>query len=578
MERKPHLYTILILAGAAIGLFFAGFSTSDFAKHLDRQEHSVSCSFTPGLSKAETGKSDCKTTMMSEYSSIMRTRVWGGVPISLPAMSVFAFLLLFAVELILTGRQDDPRAAGFMALATALPAVTSGVMAFISLSKLDAACKLCIGIYLASLLVVLGGILLWRRAVELARSQEIRAIETAGTAAAGYDGRVTRQGVAPPPRDEHGDPAFAGGGPSAGAVEPEVDRIPPRQPGRVAAGGSSLRPATPTWGYLGAAFGLGVLLVAVPVFAYTTLAPDHSSFIGTCGQLVDSKEPYGVMVPIDQHTGGAPSVEVFDPLCPACRAFERRLATSGLGKELDRVALLFPLDSECNWMVSDRTHPGACAVSEAILCAGDRAPQVIQWAFDNQEALKVASTASGDGARQMAKAQFPDLASCIGSEVAKQKLNKSLRLGVRNQLATYTPQLFIDGVKLCDEDTDLGLEFQLTRMLERRRNGTLRSTTPPPAAVPQPTAVPETPAATATPPPAAEKPPAAAEKPPGEKPAAETPPPAAEKPPGEEKPAAETPPPAAETPPPAAEKPPAEEKPPEETPPADEPPAEGGAP
>ena len=131
MDRKPHLYTIIILAGAALGLFFAGFSTSDFAQHLDRQEHSVSCSFTPGLSKAETGKSDCKTTMMSEYSSIMRTRVWGGVPISLPAMSVFAFLLLFAVELVLTGRQEDTRATGFMALATALPAVTSGVMAFI---------------------------------------------------------------------------------------------------------------------------------------------------------------------------------------------------------------------------------------------------------------------------------------------------------------------------------------------------------------------------------------------------------------------------------------------------------------
>ncbi|HEU5061115.1 MAG TPA: vitamin K epoxide reductase family protein, partial [Kofleriaceae bacterium] len=500
MDRKPHLYTILILAGAALGLFFAGFSTTDFAQHLDRQEHSVSCSFTPGLSKAEAGKSDCKTTMMSEYSSIMRTRVWGGVPISLPAMSVFAFLLLFAVELILTGRQEDPRAAGFMALATALPAVTSGVMAFISFSKLDAACKLCIGIYLASLIVVLGGVLLWRRAVELARGHEIRGIETAGTAAAGYDARVTRQGVAPARRDEHGDPAFAGGPAPAAPVEPELEDVPPRPPGRVAAGGSSLRPASPTWGYLGAAFGLGVLLVVVPVFAYAKMAPDHSSFIGTCGQLVEAKDPYGVMVPIDQHSGGATAIEVFDPLCPACRAFERRLVSSELDKELDRVALLFPLDSECNWMVSDRTHPGACAVSEAILCAGERAPQVIQWAFDNQEALKAASAASGDGARQMARARFPDLASCIGSEVAKQKLNKSLRLGVRNQLATYTPQLFIDGVKLCDEDTDLGLEYQLTRMLERRRSGTLRSTTPPPAAAPQPTAVPEAPAATTPPP------------------------------------------------------------------------------
>ena len=87
-RTRPHAFTILILVGAVLGLFFAGHSTADFAQHLDRQEHSVSCSFTPGLSKAEAGKSDCKTTMMSEYSSVMRTRVWGGVPISLPAMSL----------------------------------------------------------------------------------------------------------------------------------------------------------------------------------------------------------------------------------------------------------------------------------------------------------------------------------------------------------------------------------------------------------------------------------------------------------------------------------------------------------
>jgi hypothetical protein len=31
---------------------------------------------------------------------------------------------------------------------------------------------------------------------------------------------------------------------------------------------------------------------------------------------------------------------------------------------------LFPLDKECNWMVSESLHPGSCAVSEAVLCAG----------------------------------------------------------------------------------------------------------------------------------------------------------------------------------------------------------------
>jgi aminoglycoside phosphotransferase (APT) family kinase protein len=28
------------------------------------------------------------------------------------------------------------------------------------------------------------------------------------------------------------------------------------------------------------------------------------------------------------------------------------------------------------------------------------------------------------------------------------------------------PQVFVDGVRLCDEDTDLGMDFALSRLLE----------------------------------------------------------------------------------------------------------------
>jgi hypothetical protein len=53
--------------------------------------------------------------MMSPYSSVFRTSVWGGIPISLPAMAVFAFVLLYAIDLSLTRRQFDRRAAAFLA-------------------------------------------------------------------------------------------------------------------------------------------------------------------------------------------------------------------------------------------------------------------------------------------------------------------------------------------------------------------------------------------------------------------------------------------------------------------------------
>jgi hypothetical protein len=180
------------------------------------------------------------------------------------------------------------------------------------------------------------------------------------------------------------------------------------------------------------------------------------------------------MVPIDRNRGGVEAIEVLDPLCPACRAFENRLEASGMRQELDRSAILFPLDSDCNWMVDDRKHPGACAVSEAVLCAGDRAGDVVAWAFAEQEAITSAAAESGEGARKLAAQAFPDLARCIGSAKVKAKLNKSLRWAVRNQLPVLTPQMYVGGAKLCDEDIDLGMEFALSRMIEQARDGTLR--------------------------------------------------------------------------------------------------------
>lgn len=439
MQRRPHLFTALVLAGAALGLFFASFSTADFARHLDRQVHAVNCSYIPGLSAAD-ARSDCHVTMMSHYSSVMRDLVWGGIPISLPAMSVFAFLLLFAVELCLTRRQEDPRATAFLALASLLPAATSIIMAIIALSKLDAACKLCIGIYFASALTLVGALCLWRRAEQLRREGEIDRLS----------GRE--------PLADRSDPFAAAADPRERRLRAQV----------------VTRPAPPVGpGYLAGAFGLGVVLVAVPAAAYVALAPDHSVFIGACGDLVEDKDAYSVMVPLDRHQGGVPTVEVLDPLCPSCRAFERRLDASGLRGELDRSAILFPLDKDCNWMIDDRKHPGACAVSEAVLCAGDKASAVVEWAFTAQEEITQAAAESGEGARALARQRFPELAECIGSSSVKSKLNKSLRWAVRNQLPILTPQLYVDGVKLCDEDIDLGMEFALSRMIERARAGTL---------------------------------------------------------------------------------------------------------
>ncbi|HWU89036.1 MAG TPA: hypothetical protein VN253_17345, partial [Kofleriaceae bacterium] len=244
--------------------------------------------------------------------------------------------------------------------------------------------------------------------------------------------------------------------------------------------------------FLAAAFGVGVVFVVLPVLVYLAKAPDHGRFVGTCEGLAKPDDTYGIMVRVDRATGGAPSIEILDPLCPACAAFEKRLTTSGYHDKLERKAVLFPLDNTCNWMVTEATHPGACTVSEAVLCAGDRAPDVLAWAFEEGERIRAAAKQDPAAAARIVRERFPDLASCVGSPEAKSRLNKSLRWAVANNLRVLTPQLYIANVKLCDEDVDLGLEYSLRVMLERYEAKTLARVPAeaPPPATPAPSPVP----------------------------------------------------------------------------------------
>ena len=48
-----------------------------------------------------------------------------------------------------------------------------------------------------------------------------------------------------------------------------------------------------------------------------------------------------------------------DPLCPTCKALHQRLVADGLFEQLDTTLVLFPLDSDCNWMLDRPVHPRA---------------------------------------------------------------------------------------------------------------------------------------------------------------------------------------------------------------------------
>ncbi len=223
-----------------------------------------------------------------------------------------------------------------------------------------------------------------------------------------------------------------------------------------------LEVGTASNGFLAAMFGVGVVFVAIPLVAYLALAPDNGKFVGTCDTLPKPDDTYGVMVDVHRTSPRNPqAIEILDPLCPSCKAFEQRLVSSGQADQLDRRAILFPLDNTCNWMITESTHPGACTISEAVLCAGKRAPEVIAWAFEEQDKIREDTAKDPAAAARYVKAKFPDLASCVGSPEARSKLNKSLRWAVANNIHVLTPQLFVDNVKLCDEDVDLGLDFSL---------------------------------------------------------------------------------------------------------------------
>ena len=427
----------MLLLLSLAGLVFASVSTFDFVQHLDRQVHDLHCSFVPGLVESDEGSSGCQVTLLSPYSSVMRTSLWGGVPISLGAMTIFALLAYRAAELFGRPVGERKTSAAITLALVSIPVVASIVMGTIAVRELDAVCKLCVGIYACSAGLLATALVTWRAA---AREDELGS--TVPTVPADTD---------------EDDPS-----------EPSLPPPPPR--------------AGPLWL---AAAGQLFAFTAVPIVSYAMLAPDHGRFVGTCGGLTHPEDSGDVFVSL-HGTGKTAILEVFDPLCPACRGLSERLDASEMNPRLSRTAVLFPLDSECNWMVDRSLHPGACRVSKAVLCADEvdsvSVSAVVDWAFEHQAELTKLGENDPDEVTQQIVGQFGGLKKCLGSAEVEARLNRSLRWIVANELPVLTPQVFLDGVKLCDEDTDLGLDFALHRMLELHDAGTLANLAPEPDA------------------------------------------------------------------------------------------------
>jgi uncharacterized membrane protein len=217
--------------------------------------------------------------------------------------------------------------------------------------------------------------------------------------------------------------------------------------------------------WLAAAATLAGILVwtLTPSVVYASLAPDHAAYVKKCGTLPVPKEKHGALLSLvgAQATRGAIFFE--DPLCPTCKSLHERLKGARVLDKLSVELALFPLDSECNWMLDEPLHPGACKVSRAMLCAKDPAA-MLDWAYENQERLITAGKAGGTALEQLITARWGSITACMAAADTTQRLNRHLHFAVDNAIAVSTPQVFLEGQRLCDEDVDIGLLYAMNQI------------------------------------------------------------------------------------------------------------------
>lgn len=409
--------SIVALVASLLGLAFGSLSTIDYSKHLDRQVHGIHCSFIPGLPVDSGGESACRAAMYSPYAALLRDKYWGGVPISLFAVGAFAFFAAFAFYLVIAGPLAPRRATKFFGIVSFSPLLASALMFAISALELGQFCKTCVGIYVASILLTVGGI---------------------GVLVEGNrKGPVVLSADKPEDRDVH----VATGKP------------------RIAI------PEGPLWIVPIFLFTLGVFAVT-PALLYVSALPNYANYISDCGKLAKPGTDNPVLLHHKPAGATQPATLFVDPLCPTCKGFHKRLVAEKIFDQLDTTLVLFPLDSECNWMLDRPLHPGSCLVSKAVLCADRRALDVLEWAYDNQEELLEGAKAAAGlvNVRAAIREKWGNLDACIDAKETKVRLDKMLHYIVDNKLPVSTPQLFLGDTRLCDEDSDIGLAFTLQKL------------------------------------------------------------------------------------------------------------------
>ncbi len=438
MNRKK-LLALLAVGASVLGLTFAAYSTYDYGQHLDRQIHAIHCSFIPGASVSTEADNPCKAALFSPYSALFRESYWGGVPISLFALGAFCFFGGFGLYLFLAGDRAPRKAHLFLAGAGVTPLLASAVMFFISLTRLHEFCKICVGIYFSSTVLAVAAYFALREYLDSANAKKSPAKEADATTT-----------VVPT-----GDEDYSGkqGKPKSAAATLEA-----------AESKAGTQTEGPNWLPAAMLVVLGIC-AALPALVYVNSLPDYRSYLTSCGSISVKTEAHNALMKIPtEHPVQA--VTLFeDPLCPTCRAFHERLVDEGIFDRLDVTMVLFPLDSDCNWMLDRSLHPGACEVAKSILCGDARARAMLEWSYDNQDDLRDLGKSNPAALKKKISDKWgADVVACADDSKTKIRLNQMLHYASDNHIPVSTPQMFLGEKRICDEDTDLGLKYTLAQL------------------------------------------------------------------------------------------------------------------
>ncbi len=398
----------------------------------------------PGCAREAGADSACRVAMYSPYSALFREELLGRYPHlavrrwARSRSSRRSRSMLLSPSARRGARRTSCSSPGLTPLL-----VSAHDVAIISATRLGVFCKTCVGIYISSVLLAVGGDLGVPRGPQGAR--RARGLVQRGAARVP---RRTGRGEKAQTRRETGRGAHRAEGAPAVDEAGQGRAAAPAQP-------AHRRPAAlPAW-----LVALGVFAV-MPALLYVSALPSYASYMTGCGKLEKPTEPNNVAASTSRARARSSRRRSSSiPLCPTCKAFHQRLVAEGVLRQARHDARALPARQRVQLDARPAAPPGRVPRLE-----GDplqRTGGAMRRArVGLREPGRPARGRQGRGGpRQRCRRHDPrqrwpgPRRSASTRRRRSSGSSASCASSVENKLPVSTPQLFLGGTRLCDEDT-----------------------------------------------------------------------------------------------------------------------------